>query len=1049
MALISSYPPESALHIRLFGPFAVQAAGRPLSHLHSRKGQWLLALLTLRHGSEVSRDWLAGTLWPESGQTEAFANLRNCLYDLRRALGPHAYRLGSSSSQTLRLDLSGAEADVLVFDTAVSLGEDASLAEAIRLYRGPLLEGCTEEWVLSEREAREHAYLQALEKLAARRLEQGDARQAADYLRRAVAVDPLRESAQRGLMRALGACGDYSSAVQTYRDFRLWLRQELNTEPAAETRALFEQIHREAHRRAQASAGSVPRTPPPPRSLSVPPTNLPIQPTSFIGREKEKQEVRAFLGATRLLTLTGIGGGGKTRLALQVAAEVSDAYPDGVCLVELAAVSHPALVSQTVASVLKLREKPGRVLLDILTDYLNTRILLLVLDNCEHLTAACAELTAALLRTCPSLCILATSREALNVPGELIYRVPPLSLPGLQQLPSAESLLQYEAPTLFVERARFSRPEFTLTPENASYVLRICSRLDGIPLAIELAAVRVRALPVEQIDAHLGDRFHFLTGGNRTALPKQQTLRAAMDWSYDLLTEQERLLLRRLSVFSGGWTLEAAEAVCSGEEIELNEIPDLLTTLVDKSLVVYEEEAGGESRYRLLETVRQYGQERPAERKEAETLRRRHQDWFLALAEEASRKLRGPETAAWLERLEKEHDNLRAALDWCEAQADNVEPGLRLAGALGEFWEARSYIREGRERLARAVESSRNAPASLRAPLFFRAGRLAYVHSNYWQATALYEESLALYRQLKDRERISVLLWNLGFVARFQGDYALAHSRFAEDLAISRELADKRGIAETLQQLGHLLQIQGEYGRATALLEESLALSREVKHPWGIAAALGNLGEAAFYTGDLPRAKALCEQSLYWMRENERGNTPMYAIRQAICWMLGDLARVARLEGDYARARVLLEEWLASSERTEDKFGIADALREWGILACIQGDYGQATEMLRQSLFLVREIGTKYLAADYLEAVAGLAAAQGKAERAVSLFGAAEALRKAVGEPRPPVECAAHAYYVALARAGLGEEAFAAAWAEGLAMSLEQAIDCALADEGS
>ncbi|HZT40750.1 MAG TPA: adenylate/guanylate cyclase domain-containing protein, partial [Chthonomonadaceae bacterium] len=419
---------------------------------------------------------------------------------------------------------------------------------------------------------------------------------------------------------------------------------------------------------------------PPLKSLDSPdlPNNLPLHITSFIGREQEMAEVKNLLAGTRLLTLVGLGGAGKTRLALAIGAEVLEEYPDGVWLVELAPLSEPGLVPPAVASTLNLQEEPGRALLQTLTTALKCRRMLLVLDNCEHLLSACATFADTLLRACPQVKILATSREVLGIAGETVYRVPPLALPDPDRLPSIELLMQFEAVRLFLDRATAVSTAFSITSENASAVARLCCQLDGLPLAIELAAARVRAMPVEQVASRLDDRFRLLTGGSRTALPRQQTLRALIDWSYDLLDESEKCLLRRLSVFTGGWTLEAAEAVCGADG---EDVLDLLTSLVDKSLVVYEEQ-GDQGRYRMLETVRQYGRERLADTDpEAASVGQLHAEYYLSLAEQAAAQLLGPEQQRWLARLEREQDNLRAVLTRYQQDPDphSADRALRLA----------------------------------------------------------------------------------------------------------------------------------------------------------------------------------------------------------------------------------------------------------------------------------------------------------------------------------------------------------------------------------
>ncbi|MEJ7816454.1 MAG: AAA family ATPase, partial [Rubrobacter sp.] len=422
--------------------------------------------------------------------------------------------------------------------------------------------------------------------------------------------------------------------------------------------------------------------------------NLPLELSSFVGREKELAEVKRLLEDTRLLTLTGAGGCGKTRLALAIASELLEGFEDGVWMVELVPLADPSLVPQAVASTLGVREEPGRSPTETLSDYLGSKKLLLVLDNCEHLIEACAALAETLLRSCSELRVLATSREALGITGEVAWPVPSLSLPDLRRLPAVESLPQYESALLFVERAEAVKPDFALTEQNAPAVAQVCYRLDGIPLAIELAAARVKVLPVEQISERLDDCFRLLAAGSRTAMPRHRTLHATMDWSHELLPEAERTLFRRLSVFSGGFSLDAAEWVCAGEELERDEGLELLSHLVDKSLVVAREE-GGEARYRLLETVRQYGWERLSESDEAVEFRERHAGYYLALAEEAEPELKREGQVAWLERLERERDNLRAAMRWLLGRGE-LEEVARLGWALWLFWGIRAHFAEGR-----------------------------------------------------------------------------------------------------------------------------------------------------------------------------------------------------------------------------------------------------------------------------------------------------------------------------------------------------------------
>lgn len=694
------------------------------------------------------------------------------------------------------------------------------------------------------------------------------------------------------------------------------------------------------------------------------PNNLSLEMTSFIGREREIVEIKRLLTGTRFVTLTGAGGCGKSRLALRIATDLLTEYPGGVWLVELAPLADPKLVPHAVASALTVREQPSRPITDTLVEYLRSKALLLVLDNCEHLRSTCATLADALLHTCTSLRLLATSREVLGLPGETVWRVPSLSVPDPERIPPLERLSQYEAVRLFVERARSSQPGFSVTKNNAPVVVQVCRRLDGIPLAIELAAARVKVLAVEQIAARLDDRFRLLVGGSRMALPRHQTLRATMDWSYDLLSDKERCALRRLSVFAGGWTLEAAEQVCAGDAVEASDILDMLTQLVDKSLVGVETQ-GKEARYRLLDTVRHYALDKLTESAEANGVRRRHRDWYLDLAERAEVKLRGPDQGVWLDRLEGEHDNLRAALECSKADDGGAEAGLRLAGALYWFWVVHSYWSEGwrwlKGALSRAHEASPAAiPKALRGACFF-----AWHHGDLGEATTLGERGLALSRDLQDTESSARFLLHLGIVAHLHGDYP----------------------------------------RAERLLNESLALGQNTGDKWLIGIALAHLGITAELESDFARAEAWNMQSL-----------PLFV-------------------------------------EVGDKYSIALVLLNLGSVALCVENYGRASKFFTESLTLYKEIGNKFNANECLWGLAGVACGQRRYERAARLFGAAETLRETFGlgsdDPggrgKRLVDHTVRDQRIAAARGHLGNEAFTAAWTEGGGMTLEQAIEYALA----
>jgi len=734
---------------------------------------------------------------------------------------------------------------------------------------------------------------------------------------------------------------------------------------------------------------------PPLRTLDVMPNNLPRQLTSFIGRTRELAEVKGGVADTPLLTLTGSGGAGKTRLALQAAADLVESFPDGVWLVELTPLTDPALVTQTVATTLGVREEQ-RPLIHSLTDYLKPKRMLVVLDNCEHVLSATAELVQTLLRACPGLRVLATSQEPLGVAGEATYRVPSLSMPDLHHLPPPERLTEFESIGLFVDRAALSQPGFALTAANAAAVAQICARLDGIPLAIELAAARVKVLSVEEIAVRLGDRFRLLTAGSRTAPPRHQTLRAALDWSYDLLADQERMLLRRLSVFMGGWTLPAAEAICSGDSGESSAVLDVLTRLVDRSFVIVGTPVGKDSWYRLLETVRLYAREKLSAAGEEETVRRRHRDWYLEFAEQAEHELQGPALQAWLERMEAEHDNIRAALEWCRTAEPNPEYGLRLAGAVWHFWEVRGYLSEGRE----------------------------------WLESALVKGA-----QILTTSRVKALN-GAGILALIQGDDVRAASAGQEALALSRRLGDKRGQASCLNILGLNACRLERYDQAAQLGEESLALNREVGDTWGIAGARLTLGLVARGQGDYARAAALLEESVQQFLQ--------LGDKWASTVTLNNLGLVLRELGAHERAQTVLEQTLALFREIGDRWGIAFSLANLGIVAWDRREYERAARLFAESLPLRQELQDRRGISTSLTGLAVVAVQRGQMERAAVLFGAAEALREALTLLPPPFIRDAYTRHVAAVRDALGEAAFTAAWQRGRGMTTDQAMAYAL-----
>ncbi len=721
-------------------------------------------------------------------------------------------------------------------------------------------------------------------------------------------------------------------------------------------------------------------------------TNLPQLLTSFVGRERELAEIKQRLPDTRMLTLTGTGGIGKTRLALQAAAEVREAYRDGAWFVDLSALVDPTLVASALAQVLKVKEAAGQPLQATLCAHLRGKEVLLIVDNCEQVLAAVADLAEALLGATAKVTLVATSREPLHVGGEQVYPVAALPVPGRSA--DAKGIARSDAVQLFVERARAHRPSFDLEGSRARAVADICVRLDGIPLALELAAARVAVLPVEQIERLLDQRFRLLTSGSGSDVPRHQTLRAMLDWSYDLLNDNERLLLARFSVFAGGFTLAAAEAVAIGDPIAKDDIVYLLIALVEQSLIVADEDG---DRYRMLETVREYAREKLNASGSADTFRTQHRDYFLALAEEAEPKLMGEQQTEWLRRLEDEHENLRASLDW-SLMAPEPSPSLRLCGALARFWNIRGHFSEGREWCARVLSHAGAKERSAeRAKVLNAAGAMAHLQGDYPAARTWYEERLLIARELGNKTVIASSLVNLGPVHLALGDVAIARALYEEALGMRQDLTDRALVAGLLNNLGNLVRNSGDASAARAMYEESLAIKRELGDKQGIANTLNNLGLAASAQGEFDLARAMYEESLAIKRE--------LGDRRGIATSLTNLAGEALRQRDFAVSRTLDIESMAISRELVYRRGIANSLEG---LACVGAELGN---------FLL----------------------------AATLWGAAERLRTEIGAQWAPLEQLTYDRRVTAARAGLGDNAaFDREWRKGHHLTLEQAIELAL-----
>jgi predicted ATPase/class 3 adenylate cyclase len=757
----------------------------------------------------------------------------------------------------------------------------------------------------------------------------------------------------------------------------------------------------------QVVAPDLPAAFPPLRTVESRSTNLPAQPTPLIGRENEVAAVATLLHGTdaRLLTLTGPGGVGKTHLALQAAVDLLDDFADGVYVVNLAPIADPDLVPSVIAQTLELREATGRPLLNQLQDYLHDKHMLLLLDNFEHLVVA-AAVVADLLAACPRLTILVTSREILHLRGEKELPVPPLALPDLKRLPPLAALAQYAAVELFVARAQDVKHDYALSDESAPAVAEICYRLDGLPLAIELAAARIKLLAPQALLGQLGDRLKLLTGGARDLPHRQQTLRDTIDWSYNLLDVGKQMLFRRLGVFVGGCSLEAVAAVCSATQGIPDELPidvlDGLTALVDKSFLRQAGGVDGAPRFVMLETIREYALERLVASGEEAALRQRHAQYYLALVERAEPLLHGAEQLVWLHRLEADYDNLRAVLAWSQVAVDGAAVGVRIVASLWSFWQFGGYLSEGREQLTRMLaHPEAAAPTVARARALFAAG----------------------------------------FLIGAQGDFALAHARLTESHTLSCTIGYQHGVAYAHFGLGYVAWLQGEHTTARALHAESLALFRELGERWPIALSLRALGDDELYLDACERAVPLLEESLQLFRA--LGDQVMYG-DALLC-----LGYAARLQGDDARAAACYAESLALFRDLRHVWGIAGTQLALGWLAQAQGDVPRAAVYFAASLVRYQELGHREGISLCLAGSAGAAGSLGQSVRAAQLFGAAEGLRAVIGivVSGLPIERAVYEESVASVRAQLDQETFAAAWAMGRAMPLEQAIDIALDEE--
>lgn len=725
------------------------------------------------------------------------------------------------------------------------------------------------------------------------------------------------------------------------------------------------------------------------------PQTLPAPFTRFIGREQQIDDGLVAVRDSRLITLTGPGGAGKTRLALEIASRLGE-YHGATVFVELGAVVDPESVPERLVAANDLHERAGQSQTETLVEALRSESLLIVLDNCEHLVEACASISRTLLEACPGLKVLATSREPLAVPGERVMSIPPLKLPDPARLPPVDELPTYEAIGLFVDRAMGANRSFALTQTNARFVIEVCRRLDGLPLAIELAAAQIRWLSPQEIARHLDERFRLLVGVQRTGPARQQTLRSAVDWSYDLLAPRERVLFNRLSVFAGGWTLETAEVVVGDVDDGQPDVRTGIARLVDESLVQITPGLDGRTRYRMLETLREYAREHLAGAGEQDRMRDRHARFFLLLVEQAELGLRGSQQDSWLKILDQEHDNISAVLYLAVERCDAIL-GLRLATALWRFWSTRGLFTEGRNWLGRtlALEPITQS-GDVRAKALTSAGTLAYQQGDTREAGKWYREALAINHRRHDQPGVANALNGLGNVATLQGDYARARDLLDESLSLRRELGDMSGVAADLNNLGFISHQLGDLARARALYTESLGIERCLENAQGIAYSLSNLGVLAAECGEPKRAAGYYDEALATLRE------------------LGD------------------------------RWGIANALHNLGDLALDLGNRAHAASLYAESLEMWRDLGDRRGMAYVIEGFAVLAAAEGEFERSLQLAGVAAALREALAVPLSPAEAERYERKLQRVRGVMTPERAQRVTAEGRKMSVDRALEYAL-----
>ena len=1026
------------LALSLLGPLAISFNKRPFSQLTSQKAQALLIYLAVEKEQVHQRDSLMTLFWPDYPQKSAQSSLRQTIYRLRQAIEPGKTELPFILTDRFTVSWNPEAAlhlDVTQFETLTGNGRSPQAwQQAIDLYRGDFLADfflpdCDpfEQWAADKRAYYQRQAQTVSQQLVNHYLEVGDWDAAETAVRRQLTLDNLQEAAHRQLIEILAKNGRRQEALAQFETVKQLLDEELAIAPEAQTIALVESIRNGEFVDGTTSQTTESAWPQLNVQQSNPPkTNLPALLTTVIGREQERDETTELLTQHRLVTLLGTGGIGKTTLSLQIGLQLLGDYPDGVWFVELAPLTDPHLVTQEVASAMGITIQAHRSLTEHLQSVLQARTTLILLDNCEHLLDACAHLADALLRHCPNITILATSREPLGVPGEALYDLPPLAFPALSTNEAITTLTAYPAMQLFAERARLVQSHFMIDEAKTPFIMQICRQLDGLPLAIELAAARVNVLSVQEIATRLQENFHLLTQGSRTVLPRHKTMRALIDWSHNLLTESEQRILHRLSVFAGGWTLDAAEAICAGEDIDSYAVLDLTAQLVNKSLVQrMRQSQTGETRYHLLETIRQYAQEKLSETGNEEIYRHRHLAYFVKLTEEGEHKLYDANRAFWLQKLRDEIDNLRLALRW--ALATDPPSGLRLIIASWDFWLASDDVGELEGRLTQLLEQYRDEDILRARALVVYAHLLADI-GDFAKSKQIATQSLALSRATFDKQTEAASLYRLGWISDNGSELV------QQSIGLFQEVGDKRSQALAMTHLG---QLTNDPEQTRAILLDALQLHRELGYAEGIAKCQTTLAGQFIWNGDYASARPLLEETLELYRQlgNVGGESNVSGMYGSIAYWQGDYEQAYV----YYQKAVLLRENDGTYFSLWPRVGMAYALLRMGNIAKAKEQLGNSAQAFSRAGVLVGVVFS-------IEGFASLYVNQGQTKRAVQLLAWADAMREQNQNSRPSVEQRSVEKDMSLIFSQISGADFEEAYERGREMSVDQALALALAD---